>query len=57
MEEEDVVIKHRGRRFKRSSVQSNGPLVVKAIQPPNGGPSQFQPNEQKGSHKGKIREN
>ena len=49
MEEEEVVIKHRGRRFKRSSLQSNGPALVTPIHPPNGAPSsQFQPNEQKG---------
>lgn len=40
MEEEDVVIKHRGRRFKRSSVTSNGAMAVKPTQPPNDTPSQ-----------------
>ena len=48
MEEEDVVIKHRGRRFKRSSVKSNGAMVVKPTHPPNDTPLQIQPNEQKG---------
>ena len=43
-----MVIKHRGRRFKRSSVTSNGAMVVKPIQPPNDVPSQIQPSEQKG---------
>lgn len=61
MDEKDAVIKHRGRRFKRSSLKSNGPLVVK---PPKDAPSQFQPNEpcerngsQNGTQKGKIYEN
>lgn len=51
MEEDKVVIKHRGRRFKRSSINSNGPLVVKAIQSENGTTSQFQPDEQRGSQR------
>ena len=50
MEEEDAVIKHRGRRFKRSSVKSNGAMVVKPTQPPNDVPSQNQPSEQKGEN-------
>ena len=51
-----MVIKHRGRRFKRSSINSNGPLVVKPIQSENGTSSQFQPDEQRGSQRGKFRD-
>ena len=51
MEGEEVVIKHRGRRFKRSSLKSNGAALVKPIHPPNGASSQFQPHEQKGKNR------
>ena len=42
-----MVIKHRGRRYKRSSAKGNGVVAIKPINPEIHSPSQVRPNKQK----------
>ena len=50
MEKKDVVIRHKGRRFKRASVLSNGPVVaLNPLQPSNSSSSQSKPLNRAGT--------